>query len=297
VNYRHQYHAGNFADVMKHVLVIQLVRALQRKPKGALFLDTHAGRGSYDLEQACRGDSLVREPEHPAGIGRVWPEPGSSPALVEYLSLVRDFDKGIRDERMSHDSDQAPAILPRFYPGSPWLLKLLARDSDRLALCETHPEEYQALRSEFDRVRRVSVHEMDGYAALRAMLPPPEKRALVLIDPPYEAQDEASLLVAALGEALQRFPSGLYVIWYPITERLQPRSLLRNLAGLALPPAMTIELVVEPGSAGLKGCGLLVLNPPWLFDKEAGLILAELVKKLGRSPEATGQVRWLAPET
>ena len=281
---------------MKHVLVIQLARALQRKPKGVLFLDTHAGRGSYDLEQACRGDSLVREPEHPAGIGRVWPGLGSSPALVEYLSLVRDFDKGVRDKRTS-DPVQAPAPPPRFYPGSPWLLKLLARDSDRLALCEAHPEEYQALRSEFDCIRRVSVHEMDGYAALRAMLPPPEKRALVLIDPSYEAQDEASLLVAALGEALQRFPSGLYVIWYPITERLQPRSLLRNLAGLALPPALTIELVVEPASAGLKGCGLLVLNPPWLFDKEAGPILAELVKKLGRSPAATGQVRWLAPET
>jgi 23S rRNA (adenine2030-N6)-methyltransferase len=282
---------------MKHVFVIQLARSLQRKPKGVLFLDTHAGRGSYDLELARKGDSLAREPEHPAGIGRFWPGPGSSPALAEYLSLVRGFDRDARGKEKPGGPVQSAALEPRFYPGSPRLLKLLARDSDRLALCETHPEDFQALRSEFEFARRVSVHEMDGYTALRAMLPPPEKRAFVLIDPSYEAQDETSLVVSALGEALRRFPSGLYAIWYPITERIQPRDFLREISGLSLPPALALELVVEPGSAGLKGCGLLVLNPPWRFEEDAKPILAELTEKLGRSSDAAWQIRWLAPET
>ena len=296
MNYRHHFHAGNFADVMKHVFVIQLARALQRKPKGVLFLDTHAGRGSYDLELAGRGDSLAREPEHPAGIGRVWSGAGASPALAEYLSLVRNFDRGARDEQEPGGSAQSPPASPRYYPGSPWLLKLLARDTDRLALCERHPEEFQALRSRFDWVPRTSVHEMDGYTALRAMLPPPERRALVLIDPSYEAEDETSLLVSAVGEALRRFPSGLYVIWYPITERFRSQGFFRDIAGLPLPPALALELVVDPDSASLKGCGLVVLNPPWHFDEEAMPILAELARMMGCSPTAAGQVRWLAPE-
>ncbi|MGD1032022.1 MAG: 23S rRNA (adenine(2030)-N(6))-methyltransferase RlmJ [Opitutaceae bacterium] len=282
---------------MKHVFVVQLARSLQRKPKGVLFLDTHAGRGSYDLELARKGDSLAREPEHPAGIGRIWPGPGSSPALVEYLTLVRDFDRGARDKGKPGGSVQSGALEPRYYPGSPRLLKLLARDSDRLALCETHPEDFQALRSEFEFARRVSVHEMDGYTALRAMLPPPERRALVLIDPSYEAQDETSLVVSALAEALRRFPSGLYAIWYPITERILPRDFLREVSGLSLPPALALELVVEPGAAGLKGCGLLILNPPWRFEEDAKPVLAELTEMMGRSSGAAWQVRWLAPDT
>ncbi len=281
---------------MKHVFVIQLARALQRKPKGVLFLDTHAGRGSYDLELARRGDSLAREPEHPAGIGRVWAGHPQTPALGEYLSLVRSFDEKARNEAALCGSVQSTATSPRFYPGSPWLLKLLARDADRIALCERHPEEFQALRSGFDWVPRASTHEMDGYTALRAMLPPAERRALILIDPSYEAQDETLLLVDALGEALRRFPNGLYAIWYPITERFESQAFHREIARLALPPALTLELIVEPDSAGLRGCGLLVLNPPWQFDGEATPILAELAEKLGRSSAAAGQVRWLIPE-
>jgi 23S rRNA (adenine2030-N6)-methyltransferase len=296
VNYRHHFHAGNFADVMKHVFVIQLARALQRKPKGVLFLDTHAGRGSYDLDMAGRGDSLAREPEHPAGIGRVWAGSVRSPALAEYLSLVRGFDEKARNEAQPRGSAQPTAASPRFYPGSPWLLKLLARDADRIALCERHPEEFEALRSAFDWVPRASLHEMDGYTALRAMLPPPERRALILIDPSYEAKEETSLLASGLGEALRRFPGGLYVVWYPITERFESQAFHREIARLALPPALTLELIVDPGSAGLRGCGLLVLNPPWRFDGEAAPVLAELAEKLGRSSAASGQVRWLTPE-
>jgi 23S rRNA (adenine2030-N6)-methyltransferase len=138
---------------------------------------------------------------------------------------------------------------------------------------------------------------MDGYTALRAMLPPPERRALILIDPSYEAQEETSLLAGALGEALRRFPSGLYVIWYPITERFESQAFHQEIARLALPPALTLELIVDPGSAGLKGCGLLVLNPPWRFAEEAGPILTELAQRLGRSSAAVERVRWLAPET
>src|ERR1041384_7408538 len=164
---------------MKHALLVQLIRGLQKKEKGFLYLDTHAGRGSYDLSAAAQGDSLQRKPEWPQGIGRLWsPESTSSAlsgSLEEYLSLVRGFD---RDQGNGGAS-------PRFYPGSPWIARLLARPQDRLALCENQPEECAALHAAFQLSPRTSVQRMDGYVALRAMLPPSERRALVLIDPPF----------------------------------------------------------------------------------------------------------------
>lgn len=280
MNYRHLYHAGNFADVMKHALLVRLARCLQRKPKGMLFLDTHAGRGRYDLSLAARGDALERRPEHPDGIGRLLNAPVPEAALAEYAELVRSFDPGGG----------------RLYPGSPWLLRLIAREQDRLALCELHPDECRALEAEFARARRVSVHEMDGYAALRAMLPPPEKRALILIDPPYEALEERTLLAVALREALQRFPSGTYAVWYPLTERAETGGFAEHLRTLPLPPTLAAELTVDPDAAGLRGCGLLIINPPWQFEREAVPILQSLAKLLGRSGAAGGAVRWLVRE-
>src|SRR4051812_19192262 len=164
MNYRHQFHAGNFADVMKHVLLVRLLRALQKKEKGFLYLDTHAGRGSYDLEAAATGDSLARRPEWPDGIGRMWTRDDLPPPAAEYVAMVRDFDR----QRANLES------APRFYPGSPWFARTVQREQDRLALCEKHPAECGALRTEFMFTPRAAVHEMDGYAAIRAMLPPLE---------------------------------------------------------------------------------------------------------------------------
>lgn len=290
MNYRHHFHAGNFADVMKHALFVRLLRALQRKEKGILFLDTHAGRGRYDLAAAAAGDTLARRPEWPEGIGRLWARPaGDVPAeLGEYLALVRDFD------RRAGNLDAGP----RFYPGSPWLAHALARPVDRLVFCEQQPAECGALRAEFAGLPRVAVQEDDGYTAVRALLPPRERRALVLIDPPFEAADEFARLAAALAEGLQRFSPGTYAIWYPLTARAKVDAFLTAVRNLAPPPALAIELDIAGADAAikLKGCGLLVLNPPWQFEAEARAIVAALTPLLAQAPGAAARVQWIVPE-
>jgi 23S rRNA (adenine2030-N6)-methyltransferase len=282
LNYRHQFHAGNFADVMKHTLLVALVRALQRKPGGFLFLDTHAGRGVYELSQAAKGRRLARAPEHPDGIGRIAGRDGLPDALADYVGLVRQFNF-------------ATEVL-RFYPGSPRLVRMLARPQDRLALCEQHAEEWAALRDNFKKEGRVSVNAMDGYLSLRAMLPPPEKRALVLIDPPYEEGGEAKRITEALKEGLRRFPSGVYAIWYPVTERVKVPELLRGLSKLKPPPTLIADLIVEPEAAQMSGCGLAIINPPWQFEREAEPALRALSGLLSRAPGASANLRWLVPE-
>lgn len=289
MNYRHHFHAGNFADAMKHALLLQLVRALQKKEKGFLYLDTHAGRGRYDLERAALGDSLARQPEWPDGIGRLMAGDEAAPAPVrEYCALVREFDRAggnIADEL-------------RFYPGSPRLVRSVARPQDRLALCEKHPAECGALRADFMGEPSVAVHEMDGYVALRAMLPPPERRALVLIDPPFEAQDEFAQVASALGEGLRRFPSGVFAVWYPLTERARVEEFFAHMRDLEPPPTLACELEIAGQFAPmkLKGCGLLVINPPWRFDEEALPVLTYLATKLEQERGARGRVEWVVSE-
>ncbi len=292
MNYRHHYHAGNFADVMKHALLVRLVRALQRKEKGFVYVDTHAGRGRYDLELAGSGDTLARVPEWPAGIGRLWAGGGRATAAVpesigDYLALVRSFD---RDAGNLADT-------PRFYPGSPRLVRMLARPADRLSLWEKHPAECGALRADFAGAARTTVQEGDGYGALRAALPPPERRALVLIDPPFEAQDEFSRIAGALAEGLRRFPSGVFAVWYPLTGRARVDDFFAEVRRLRPPPALAAELGVagEAAPIKLKGCGLLVVNPPWQFDTEAEAALHHLAVALAQAPGGGARVEWIEP--
>ncbi len=289
MNYRHHFHAGNFADVTKHVLLVQLLRALQKKDRGLLYLDTHAGRGVYDLAAAAQGDSLARRPEHPDGIGRVWARVDAPAPVADYVALVRQCDQewGNREEEA-----------PRFYPGSPWLARKLARPQDRLALCEKHLEECAALETEFGGAKRVAVHAMDGYAALRAMLPPPERRALVLIDPPFEVQDEFAQIVAALREGLRRLPAGVFAVWYPLTVRARTEAFLAALRDMQPPPTLALELALagENSPLKMKGCGLAVINPPWQFDQECKPILEWLAHALEPAPDGGARLEWIVPE-
>jgi 23S rRNA (adenine2030-N6)-methyltransferase len=287
MNYRHHFHAGNFADVFKHALLLQLARALQRKPGGVLFLDTHAGSGGYDLVRAAQGDSRPRPPEHPDGIGRLWSEPGLLPALAEYVAEVRAYQTVAGPV-----ADGAPV---RFYPGSPWLLARLAREQDRTALFEIDPEAVEALQSGLVAFRRLTIQAGDGYGALAALLPPPERRALVLIDPPYEAAEEWERVEAALQKGLRRLPGGVYAIWYPLTVRAGSEGFLVRLAASPLPPTLAVEMVVDP-SAPLKGCGLVIVNPPWRFETEAQAWMEQLGMLLGRAPGSRASWRWLVPE-
>lgn len=289
MNYRHHFHAGNFADVMKHVLLVRLVRALQRKDTGFLYLDTHAGRGGYDLAAATTGDSRARKPEWPDGIGRLWNARDLPEMVAEYVGLVRVFDR--------QGGNLAEAV--RFYPGSPWFSWRLARPQDRLVCCEKHPAECAALRTAMGFGSRVSIEEIDGYAAMRGLLPPRERRALILIDPPFEAPDEFAQIAVALGGALRRFPRGVFVIWYPLTRRARVDEFLGAVVALKPPPTLLVELAIAGESAGLKmrGCGLVVINPPWQFDGEARAVLGGLAATLAQTPGGASVVDWLVAES
>ncbi len=288
MNYRHQFHAGNFADVMKHMLLVQLVRAMQRKEKGFLYLDTHAGRGGYDLATAARGDSRERQPEWPDGIGRLWARNDLPEVVADYVERVRTYDR----ERGNLES------LPRFYPGSPALVANLAREQDRIALCELQPAERDALSTAMLAMRRVVVSALDGYTGVRAFLPPPEKRALVLIDPPFEAQDEFACIVAAVKAGVARMPAGVFAIWYPLTERARIDRFAMELQALRLPPTAVFELAIagEETRVKMRGCGLVVINPPWQFEAGVMPALKAVGEWLQQEPGAGARCHWLVPE-
>jgi len=285
MNYRHAFHAGNFADVFKHVLLLKLLRAMQRKEKGFLYLDTHAGRGAYDLSATTVG--LKRAPEWPAGIGRVWQEEGLAPELDDYLALVRDFNQR-----------RGGGAKPRFYPGSPSIAAMVRRPQDRLALWEQQDREVRRLGDELVWSRGTSVECGDGYGALRAVLPPPERRALVFIDPPFEDQAEFVAVLTALGEGMRRFSSGVFAIWYPVTERA-PVEAFRCALRVRWPqPVLVAELAVTADpQRRMKGCGLVVINPPWGFADEVQAALPALTGRLGVDAGAGARCEWLVPES
>lgn len=284
MNYRHGFHAGNFADVAKHVLLRELVRALQRKPKPFLFLDTHAGRARYDL---LRGTVKPSE-EWRDGIGRLWERTDLPATVADYVTAVREFNR--------HAGAGADTL--RFYPGSPRLVQQLARPDDRLALCELEPGEARALAEELADARKMRVHVMDGYIAPRAMLPPLEKRALVLIDPPFEAQDEFARVGAAVREGLHRLPAAVVAVWYPLSARAPAENFFRTLRMPGMPPSVAFELRVahETDAAGLTGCGVVVCNPPWQFAEELRPTWSFLAEALALEPAAGARIEWVVPE-
>ena len=288
MNYRHHYHAGNYADVFKHILLLQLIRAMQRKEKGFLFLDTHAGRGGYDLAvPSILPDGRTREPEHPAGIGRLWGSEDLPGPVMDYLALVRRFN----DRR----GESGPEL--KFYPGSPWIAKLLLRPQDRMVLCELRPDDAEALDFDFARETGVKVLVLDGYTALKAQLPPPEKRALVLIDPPFEQKGEFAAIQRGVSDALRRLPGAVCAVWYPLTERARTEDFHRTLPELGVPTLFAeLNIAGESSPLRMKGCGLLILNPPWQIDREIRAVLPVLTKRLSVEAGGSAVCDWLVPE-
>lgn len=289
MNYRHHYHAGNFADVLKHAVLVRVVRAMQKKERGFLYVDTHAGRGRYDLASAARGDTLERKPEWPEGIGRLWNRSRLPEPLADYVAVAKAFDR-----KLGNLDAQ-----PRYYPGSPRIVRALARPQDRLALFEKQQDEAGALRAEFARSGQVGIQSADGYAGLRGQLPPPEKRALVLIDPPFEAQDEFEQVSKAVGDALRRAPAATILVWYPLTERARVDGFFEELRMLNPPPCFAYELtVVGPAHPmKMKGCGVAVINPPWEIDRELTAMSAWLTEMLAQDQGGRAELRWLVRET
>jgi 23S rRNA (adenine2030-N6)-methyltransferase len=255
---------------MKHALLVWLLRALSRKDKPFCVLDTHAGLGTYDLD----AEEARRTGEANTGIRRLLNQP--PPALACYVGLV---------ERLG------------LYPGSPALIRALLRPTDRLLCSELHPEDYAVLRRRFARDAQVGTHLRDGYEALTALLPPAERRGLVLIDPPYEANDEFAKLVAGLRTAQARFPGGVLAAWYPVKHRAPVRQFQAALREAGIRDVVSAEFLLrEPlDPARLNGCGLLVVNPPWRFEAEAPPILQALLERLGTGEAGAGTLveRWV----
>ncbi|MBM3536174.1 MAG: 23S rRNA (adenine(2030)-N(6))-methyltransferase RlmJ [Alphaproteobacteria bacterium] len=259
MNYRHAFHAGNHADVLKHATLARVLAHMLEKPKPFLFLDTHAGIARYDLESS----EAKKTGEADDGIRKLWALDPAPPALRSYLSLVK---------RINRES-------LRWYPGSPGIARLLMRPDDRIELCELHPEDNQALKRATAGDKRVTVRREDGYHALKSLLPPPERRGVVLIDPPFEAKDEAAQLLKGVRHALRRFSTGTYLIWYPIKDRPPVEALHAALTETGQRRQLIAELwISEPLSPMiLNGSGLVIINPPFTLEtwlKEALSALA-----------------------
>lgn len=280
MNYRHAFHAGNFADVFKHAVLLGLIEALQAKPAALCCLDTHAGSGRYLLG----GEHARKTGEAAAGVLRLAAAGGLPPLLQRYLGHVRALNEG-----------EALDV----YPGSPLLAARALRTQDRAVLCELHPEEAASLRALFRDDPRVHVHQRDGYAALKALLPPAEKRGLVLIDPPFEAQeDEFRAIEAALADAWKRWPGGVYAVWYPIKLHRHVLPFHRWLSRSGMKNVLVAELLVHPANTPLRlnGCGMAIVNAPWRFDRELAAVLPVLARLLGQGGPGQHRLTHLAGE-
>jgi len=281
MNYRHAFHAGNFADVHKHVVLLELLRHLHKKAAPFFLLDSHAGRGAYDLQ----AEAASRGGEWQHGVGRLQTLAAPPPTLEHYASLVRN----------AHGNT---ASTIRFYPGSPLLAVSMLREGDRAVFVEKHPDEAAALKAALGATKRVSVQAQDGYAAIKAHLPPKENRGLVFVDPPYEADSEFADATRAVQLGLQRWRSGMFCLWYPIKAGGAHKRLHRTLVDAQIKKILALELTVRPEDSplGLNGSGMLVVNAPWQFDTQMETLQRTLHNLLAADGAGTSRVAWLATE-
>jgi len=278
--YRHLFHAGSFADVFKHALLAQLVLMLGRKDKPFFCLDTHAGIGRYDLTHAW----AQKNKEYNTGIARIWTRNDAPPVLAPYLDAVRAENP---DGRL------------RWYPGSPRIVRRFMRAHDRLALTELNKKDFETLAGLFDGDRQVQVRLMDGYQALKAFLPPRERRGLVFVDSSFDRAKEFTRLTRGLVEAHRTFATGVYALWYPLMEVPAMRVFERDVASTGIRKIMLLEisLLQVNWSGGMRGSGLLVVNPPFGFEVTARTIIAWLHEVLAQQPAAPAyRVHWLVSE-
>lgn len=266
LSYRHAFHAGNHADVLKHTIEILLLRYLNQKDKPWWYVDSHAGAGCYELTQGY----AAKNAEYESGIARLWQRDDLPTPLADYVDQVKAWN---------------PDGALRFYPGSPLLAKQLMREDDRLRLFELHPSDHEILTNNFsDTGRRAVIQKSDGFAGLKAVLPPAPRRALVLIDPPYEDKQDYRTVISALEEALRRFPAGVYAIWYPHLQRSEISSLLQSLKKLPVKSWLHAALNVQKPAAdgfGMYGSSMFILNPPWTLQQELQSLLPWLSNALG----------------
>lgn len=264
--YRHAFHAGNHADVLKHIVLVQVLRYMNGKDKPYRFVDTHAGAGGYSLE----GRYAQKKGEYEQGIGRLWGRDDLPEPVADYVERVRAFNPGGALEQ---------------YPGSPAIAHMLLRPTDQMRLFELHPTEHRILESYLGSQRGVEVKHADGFDGLKSQLPPSTRRGVVLVDPSYEGNGDYGRVVATLRDAVQRFAEGVYLVWYPQVQKVEAAELPRRLEALAPKGWLHARLTVAKPDAmgfGLAGSGMFVLNPPYtLHDTLAG-VLPWLVEALGQ---------------
>jgi 23S rRNA (adenine2030-N6)-methyltransferase len=285
LSYRHAFHAGNHADVLKHMVTIQLMRYLGQKDTPYMVVDTHAGGGVYALD----GNYASKNAEYETGIGPLWDRTDLPEAVADYVQLVKDLN---------------PSGKMRYYPGSPYCANQVMREQDRLRLFELHTTESKILADNFrkldahaaeqgkrptSRGKRVMIERGDGFLALKALLPPPSRRALVLIDPPYEDKRDYQKVKEALQDALVRFPTGTYAVWYPVLQRIESKQFSDRLKRLGAKSWINVTLSISspsPDGFGLHTSGMFVLNPPWTLLATLKEVMPYLVKVLGRDSGA-----------
>ena len=264
--YRHAFHAGNHADVLKHIVLMLVLRHMNEKPKGYRFVDTHAGAGGYSLE----GRYAQKKGEYEQGIARLWERNDLPAAVADYVELVRQFNP---DGRLTQ------------YPGSPALAQMVLRAQDQLRLFELHPTDHRILASYLGPLKGAEVFDTDGFDGLKGQVPPSTRRAVVLMDPSYEGNGDYAKVVSALRDAVTRFAEGVYVVWYPQVTKLEAAQLPRRLEALAPKGWLHARLSVqEPDRLGfgLAGSGVFVINPPYTLHAQMQTVLPYLTDVLGQ---------------
>lgn len=282
MNYRHAFHAGSFADVFKHAVLCRILEHLRAKPAAFRVIDTHAGAGLYDLA----GPEASRGGEWRQGIERLLAaklDPAVAALLAPYLDVLAALN--------------APGRLTT-YPGSPALVRAWLRPQDRLIACELEPKAAKALAANLRGDTRIKTLRIDGWTALSAYVPPPERRGLVLVDPPFEQDGEFMRLADGLAAAHRKWATGIYALWYPIKDRHEPDLLAKSLQRLGIGKILRAELTVArlAGEGQLSGSGLIVINPPWRLEQELKILLPALAAILGRDGQGGFRLDWLAGE-
>lgn len=273
LSYRHAFHAGNHADVLKHFVLMQVLQYAAQKDKPFWYIDTHAGAGMYALDKGY----ALQNAEFDTGISRLWDAASLPAELSEYVSLIRKLNA---DNQL------------KLYPGSPAIARALLRSDDRMRLFELHTNDSKLLRQEFlvgKPAKNILIDTSDGFSGLKALLPPPMRRAVVLIDPPYEEKSDYQRVVDAVKDSLKRFPTGTYMVWYPMLQRPEPRQMLEKLKKLEAGSWLHVALQVQTPAIdgfGMHGSGMYIINPPWTLPNILSEVMPTLVKILGQDEGA-----------
>ncbi|TBR43564.1 23S rRNA (adenine(2030)-N(6))-methyltransferase RlmJ [Marinomonas agarivorans] len=285
LSYRHIYHAGNHADILKHIVVSEICHHLTQKDSPFFYLDTHAGIGQYALDS----EQAQKNKEFHSGISQLLELPNPPTAIVRLLDIVKTMNDSLDNKNNV-----------QWYPGSPKVVDAYLRNKDKMYLCELHPNDYPILADLFHRDRQVTVEKRNGFQAVKALLPPPQKRGLILMDPPYEVKQDYDTVVQTLVEGHRRFAQGIYAIWFPILSRQQADNLANSVQQTRICNVLLLELSIRDDDAqgGMNGSGMIVVNPPWTLKQNAEEFLPVLTAHLAdkNSNEAHFQIRWITPE-